>query len=122
LLIFKNFWVWFYPAFPVFFSVWVSVCGQIAGPVSRLTIVLQFLGRALSDHYSASLHLAYISLVDDILDEIQLLGNEQCTKYQITQINGDVQIPTAIIMQKGSRFYKPLNLAAISFQQFQIAI
>jgi hypothetical protein len=54
-------------------------------------------------------------VLSDLLDEIKKIGDDLCTKYQITQIDGIVQIPSAIILKKNSSFYKKLNFAAASF-------
>jgi hypothetical protein len=56
----------------------------------------------------------YISTLTDILEEIQMIGEDLCTKYQMTQIKGLVQIPTGMLLKKQSRFYEALNFAATS--------
>jgi len=55
--------------------------------------------------------------MDDILEEIKLMGDDHYTKYQLTRIDGLARLPTGIIMQKHSRFYKAINFAATSFAQ-----
>lgn len=64
---------------------------------------------------SESQHFAYIAVLEDILDEIRMIGDDECTKYQMSIIEGLVKIPSAIIMQKNSRFYEAVNFAATSF-------
>jgi hypothetical protein len=61
-----------------------------------------------------SRHMAYITVMTDIIEEITMLSDDQCTKYQLTKIDGLTQIPSAIIMKKNSPFYKALNFAATS--------
>jgi hypothetical protein len=56
---------------------------------------------------SESQHFVYFTTLEDILDEVTMIGRDnQCSKYQLTQIDGFIQMPSGIITRKHSQLYR----------------